>query len=159
MAWILIGLLLLEVGATGVSATPIQDVKMGTINANETWRGKILLLGDVEIPPGITVSVEPGTQIVVYPLDLTESGQSPRNPEIIIQGNLQLESKKDYPIEFMPLDEFPVKPLKLFNSSTRLIQFQPYHVDLVPLRQDFHKFQSQYFVFWTIIWGIQWLFR
>ena len=141
------------------NTTPFTDVKIGTIASNETWSGKILLLGDVEIPAGVTVTVAPGTQFEIYPRDLTASGQNPADSEIIIDGNLNLEAIPTSPIQFSPLSEIPSEPMKLDNTSTRLIQFQPYQVDITSLRQDFRQFKSQYFVFWTILWGVQWLFR
>ena len=39
----------------------------GVLHQDETWRGAVRLTGDVVVPPGITLALEPGTTVAVTP--------------------------------------------------------------------------------------------
>lgn len=48
--------------ASTPTQTPIVNrTTSGTIHRNETWRGEILITGDIIIPQGVTLLIEPGT--------------------------------------------------------------------------------------------------
>jgi parallel beta-helix repeat protein len=66
------------------------NVKSGTIADNETWGpGTIIVNGDVTVPDGVTLTIEPGTSILIlYDFDKLESGISASLSEIIVQGTL-----------------------------------------------------------------------
>ncbi len=60
----------------------------GTLLGNETWSGgPIVLEGDVVVPAGITLTVDPGTVVrAQYLTDSTYGGLDPSRIEIIVQG-------------------------------------------------------------------------
>lgn len=59
-------LLLLAAATTGMLTAAPHDVKAtttGAVDSNETWRGEILVTGDVLIPEGVTLTIDPGTTV------------------------------------------------------------------------------------------------
>ncbi|RMF58615.1 MAG: TonB family protein [Calditrichaeota bacterium] len=66
----------------------------GTLTENTTWQGVINLDGDVIVPKGITLTIEPGSRILCTPnKDKTGSGMDPEKVEIIVLGVLQANGK------------------------------------------------------------------
>ncbi len=61
----------------------------GTLAIDETWSGDILLTGDITIPEGITLTIDPGTR-VLFPAgsDDTASGNDTALTEILVSGSL-----------------------------------------------------------------------
>ncbi len=63
----------------------------GTIPASETWSapGPIVLTGDVIVPAGTTLTIDPGTEIRVQPLaDNSRGGVDTSRIELIVEGDL-----------------------------------------------------------------------
>ena len=61
----------------------------GTLPGNETWTGTVQLTGDVIVPPGTTLTIDPGTTVGVQPLaDNSRSGVDRSRIELIVQGDL-----------------------------------------------------------------------
>lgn len=60
----------------------------GEIDRNTRWFGRIVLEGDVIVPKGVTLSIEPGTRILIQARDKTRSGKDPEKIEIIVNGTL-----------------------------------------------------------------------
>ena len=47
-----------------LSPTPlVNHTTSGRLVRDETWRGEILITGDIEIPAGVTLTIEPGTTV------------------------------------------------------------------------------------------------
>ncbi|MBI2976944.1 MAG: hypothetical protein HYY33_08335, partial [Chloroflexi bacterium] len=45
-------------------ATPVVNVtRSGEIKHNEIWRGEVHLTGDIRVPKGVTLTIEPGTTV------------------------------------------------------------------------------------------------
>lgn len=66
-----------------------QTYYSGEIDRNTRWFGRIVLEGDVTVPKGVTLSIEPGTRILIQPAqDRTRSGKDPEKIEIIVNGTL-----------------------------------------------------------------------
>ncbi|MBD3868652.1 MAG: right-handed parallel beta-helix repeat-containing protein [Acidobacteria bacterium] len=64
----------------------------GTLPDNETWSGTIILTGDVLIPQGRTLTIDPGTTILMQPTaDNTHSGIDTSRIELIVEGDLIAE--------------------------------------------------------------------
>jgi len=56
---------------------------------DETWSGNLILKGDITIPYGITLTIQPGTIIKVVPADLDwDGGFSPGQVDIYSSGNI-----------------------------------------------------------------------
>ncbi|MBU1456813.1 MAG: hypothetical protein KKD01_19010, partial [Proteobacteria bacterium] len=97
-------------GETGLPSAPhsvtIDHKAMivsGTLESDETWSGTVYLEGDVIVPSGITLTVQPGTR-VYFPqlLDRTFSGNNSSKTELIIHGTLIAEGTEVEPVAFVP---------------------------------------------------------
>ena len=74
-----------------------------TVPASTTWSGEIYLIGDVVIPSGVTVTINPGTVINFRPdTDVYESGLDTNISEIVVQngGSLNASGNIQNPIIF-----------------------------------------------------------
>ena len=74
-----------------------------TVPASTTWSGEIYLIGDVIIPNGVTLTINPGTVINFRPeTDVYESGWDTNISEIVIQngGSLIASGNIQNPIIF-----------------------------------------------------------
>jgi len=74
----------------------------GVLAHNETWSGKIHVTGDVVIPEGITLVIQPGTTITFTPNSSDNDVKLPvlqklgiNKCNLIVKGNLRIEGKKD----------------------------------------------------------------
>ncbi|EKD26309.1 MAG: hypothetical protein ACD_79C01266G0001, partial [uncultured bacterium] len=78
-----------------------QPALYGTLKKNETWNGTINLLGDVTVPPGLTLTILPGTRIV-FPdrKDIIFGGNNNSKTELLIQGSIIAEGTSDNPVIF-----------------------------------------------------------
>ncbi|MCB0306133.1 MAG: hypothetical protein KDI38_20400, partial [Calditrichaeota bacterium] len=66
-----------------------QTFYSGEIDRNTRWFGRIVLEGDIVVPKGVTLSIEPGTRILIQAAgDKTRSGKDPEKIEIIVNGTL-----------------------------------------------------------------------
>ena len=58
-----------------------------TLSSSQTWRGTVYLIGDVVIPSGVTLFIDPGTVINFRPnTDVYVAGQDNDRAEIIVEG-------------------------------------------------------------------------
>ena len=69
--------------------TPKPPTYSGTLPYNQTWSGTHTLTGDITIPSGMTLTIEPGT--IVF---------TPANKKITVQGALVAEGTSSEPITF-----------------------------------------------------------
>jgi len=74
----------------------------GVLAHNETWRGKVHITGDVVIPEGITLVIQPGTIITFTPNRSDNDVKIPvleklgiNKCNLIVKGNLRIEGEKD----------------------------------------------------------------
>jgi TonB family protein len=66
-----------------------QRQVQGKITADTRWFGEIRLKGDVTVPKGVTLTIDPGTRIIIdAKSDATKSGKDPRHVEITILGKI-----------------------------------------------------------------------
>jgi len=73
----------------------------GNLVADETWSGTVSLTGDVTVPAELTLTIEPGTQIIFPALsDDTAGGQHTGLSELIVYGSLVAAGTSDAPIRF-----------------------------------------------------------
>ena len=73
----------------------------GSLTEDEIWSGTINLTGDVTVPEGLTLTIEPGTE-VVFPAkaDDTAGGYDSSITELIVNGSLVAVGTEDSPILF-----------------------------------------------------------
>lgn len=93
VAALLIGLAV--VGLAGCGRQKVTEVDKTTLEKDTTWSGQVLVKGDVYVPPGITLTVAPGTTVSFRKIDETSDRNlfgidSPYYPqaELIVRGRL-----------------------------------------------------------------------
>ncbi len=102
--------------ASLVARLPEAERKSGRLTADETWSGVIHMTGDVEVLPGATLTIEPGTLVLVAARsDDRRSGPAkpldPMNPKdppldgsqrtsLHVQGSLLARGTRDQPVIF-----------------------------------------------------------
>lgn len=70
---------------TTATTVNVHNTFQGKLFTNETWSGTWYLYGDVTVPPGITLTILPGTQIIVNSDPFTGNSYT-----LDIQGNLTI---------------------------------------------------------------------
>ena len=102
-----IGLLLLVWSFTfssqAISAKDWDSITTsGTLTHDETWGGRVHITGDVVVPEGITLVVQPGTVITFTPNRSDNNVGTPVLDELwankcnlVVKGNLRIEGEKD----------------------------------------------------------------
>jgi hypothetical protein len=82
----------------------------GVLTENETWSGTVTLTGDVTVPVGMTLTIEPGTE-VVFPAgsDDTGGGEEIGLTELIINGSLSALGTEGNEIVFRSSSGTPAK--------------------------------------------------
>ncbi len=61
---------------------------VGTIDADTSWSGTVWVSGDITIPTGATLTIEPGTTVNFARDDVTVSGTDTTNVEFHVHGSL-----------------------------------------------------------------------
>lgn len=75
---------------------PAQQTVRGTLTADTRWFGEIRVTGDVIVPQGVTLTIEPGTDIFFSPkADASRSGKDPKHVEIIVMGRILAEGSRE----------------------------------------------------------------
>jgi len=106
--------------ATGAPRIPANTNRTtsGRVAGDETWRGDVLITGDVEIPQGVTLTIEPGTRIRFTAQSDDQHGEEEYSPEdpstihatmisILVLGELDAQGTPDQPIVFTSDSEEP----------------------------------------------------
>jgi hypothetical protein len=92
-----------------VGVKPDPFTVSGVINKDTTWSGTVNVLGDVTVPEGITLTVEPGTIVRFAARWDKESSGNPVLTEFVIKGALIAKGTADKMITFTSeLTENPV---------------------------------------------------
>jgi hypothetical protein len=100
------------------AAGNVNRTTTGRMPCDETWRGELLITGDVEIPPGVTLTIEPATTIkfTAQSDDQHEPGEyDPQAPStyhatmisILVRGALRAQGTAEQPITFTSDSELP----------------------------------------------------
>ncbi len=80
----------------------------GALSGDLFWQGRVLLVGDVTIEKGATLTIAPGTEVIFLtsPADLDLLVDHPHFPgsELIVKGSLRAEGTAADPIVFRHLD-------------------------------------------------------
>ena len=56
-----IGVIFLFLSLVSCSKQQVTEIKVGTLESDTTWSGRVLVTGDVYVPPEVTLTVLPGT--------------------------------------------------------------------------------------------------
>ena len=94
-----------------VQHTQSIELNKLTISQDTTWQGNVIIAGDIFVPPGVTLTIAPGTQVKFKRIEKTEeqnlfSLENPYHPsaEIIVQGKLIANGTKDNRIVFTSVE-------------------------------------------------------
>ncbi len=91
-----------------IGARPFSVITGGTLSANTTWTNgdPYVIAGQVIVPEGVTLTVEPGT---VVKFQQASCGlQRPDLPGILVQGTIKAEGLTDAPIIFTSVNDHSV---------------------------------------------------
>lgn len=79
-----------------------QSIFQGkTIRSNETWKGTVIIQGDIVVAPGARLMIEPGTRVLFEPnRDDAAGGADKTRAELIVKGLLIARGKIDNKITF-----------------------------------------------------------
>ncbi|MCD4722894.1 MAG: hypothetical protein K8S13_24010, partial [Desulfobacula sp.] len=84
-----------------LAALSYAETISGILTEDETWSGIVNITGDITVPEDITLTIEPGTQIILSAQsDDTAGGQDSNLSEFIINGSLVAEGTDGNPILF-----------------------------------------------------------
>ncbi len=99
---------------SGCQKPQVTELFKQTIEKDTTWGGTIVLNGDIYIPPGVTLTILPGTTIKFKKIDETSDQNmfdvdSPYYPEaeLIIRGKLLARGTPDKQIVFTSAEMTP----------------------------------------------------
>jgi len=85
-----------------------------------TWSGEVLVTGDVTVPAGSTLTIEPGTTVRFAALsDNTAGGQDPERGELIVHGSLLAEAPPPPRILFTSAAEAPLPAIGMESGDPR----------------------------------------
>ncbi len=113
-----------------------DTMEMGgvTLEKDTVWKGSLLIDGDVFVPPGITLTIMPGTMIKFKRIDGTSDknmfgNDSPYYPqaELIVRGKIIAQGTRNKPIVFTSAerDAGPADwgAINLLGSKGNIIQY------------------------------------
>ena len=102
----------IETPGTGVTVTidsTLPATTSGPLTGDETWSGTVTLTGDVIVPSGVSLTINPGTTIQFQALNDDQSGgENTSRIELIVKGSLTADGSSS-PIVFTSTSENPVK--------------------------------------------------
>jgi hypothetical protein len=107
-------LLLALLLVTGCQKTPVTELSKQTLDQDTTWSGVVIISGDIYVPPGVSLTIEPGTIVKFKKIDASSDQNlfhtdSPYYPEaeIIIRGSLIARGTPDKQIVFTSAEMVP----------------------------------------------------
>lgn len=112
----------------------VITIKKTTLEKDTVWNGVVHVEGDVYVPPGVTLTIRPGTIIKFKRIDDRSDGNlfgvdSPYYPqaEIIVRGKIIARGTEDEPIVFTSL-EWDAGPadwgaINLLGSTGNIIEY------------------------------------
>jgi len=110
-------------------------IKSGTLSTVETWSGEVRLDGDVTVPAGSTLTIEPGTVF------LTDENLKTQ-PKLNVLGTLKVGQLDTGNTTF---------ETAALDGKTKIIRVTPYEIDTKGLKEEFHAFRTQYVWLWSIL--------
>ncbi|RMD49162.1 MAG: right-handed parallel beta-helix repeat-containing protein, partial [Ignavibacteria bacterium] len=85
-----------------------QQTWHGKLSGDTKWSGEIILDGDIIVPKGISLNIEPGTKIYVLPgTDVTKSGKDKNRTEILVFGSFIANGEPNNRILFTSRNDNP----------------------------------------------------
>ena len=82
----------------------------GALTEDETWSDEVTLTGDVIVPSGMSLTIEPGTVIRFTALnDDQGAGENTSRSELVVEGSLEALGTEASPIVFTSSSANPAK--------------------------------------------------
>jgi len=118
---------------TGCQKETALEIGKLTLEQDTVWQGTVLITGDIYVPPGVTLTIQPATTIKFKRFDETSDRnlfavESPYYPyaELIIRGKLIAKGTKKEPIVFTSA-EIDARPadwgaINLLGSDDNVIE-------------------------------------
>ncbi len=78
---------------SAIPAPVVDAVRTGPLDRSETWRGVVRLRGTVSVPPGLSLTIDPGCRV------LAEGSEGCR---LVVEGTLVAHGTAEAPIQFGP---------------------------------------------------------
>lgn len=136
-----------------IAASPYDHfhIRSGVLTGNTAWEGKNMVIADVVVPTGSTLTILPGTWIVFHNGDLDNRGLYPEKSEVIVQGKLELPENEKDSIRILDIRDPLVRPYLTGGES---LEIKPEAVDLRDLKEEWRGFKHQYAIVWALIYSI-----
>lgn len=83
-----------------VSSAFGQTTASGALAGDTTWSGTVTLSGDLTVPAGVTLTIQPGTVVTAAASDTLAAGTDTSRVEIIVNGALIADGTEASPITF-----------------------------------------------------------
>lgn len=79
----------------------------GVITKDAAWSGRVLVVGDVLVPEGVTLTIGPDTVVMFAPSDSSkiEPMFLSMQTELLVRGTLAVNGRRDGPVRFVPAPE------------------------------------------------------
>jgi len=74
----------------------------GAIYNDITLSGEVFITGDLIIPEGKTLTVDPGCTVYILNRDIDETGEDPDKIEILVYGTIDVNGEENDPCKFIP---------------------------------------------------------
>jgi TonB family protein len=85
-----------------------QETWHGRLSGDTKWSGEVIVDGDIIIPDGVSLNIEPGTKIYVLPnTDVTKGGKDKNRAEIFVFGSFIANGEPNNRILFTSKNENP----------------------------------------------------
>jgi nitrous oxidase accessory protein NosD len=80
-----------------------QSINAAVLTSNTTWEGTIELADDLLVPTGITLTIKPGTTVLISTAESTKTEPEYLSPltELTVRGNLSALGTPEKPIRFL----------------------------------------------------------
>ncbi|WP_224371645.1 beta strand repeat-containing protein [Hyalangium versicolor] len=96
---------------------------MGTLPSNSTWTpagNPWVLTGDVTVPQGVSLTIEPGVEITFAKTDGMGSGADTSRTELIVSGTLAVQGSSSAPVTLTATGAYGVRVL---SSGTAIVDY------------------------------------
>lgn len=82
---------------------PCHYAEAAVLTGDTVWQNELLLSEDLLVPPGVTLTIRPGTVVKVSPAESTKTDPEFISPlvEITVRGKIRIEGTPEAPVRFL----------------------------------------------------------
>jgi hypothetical protein len=99
-------------GNVSTPTLPLLFLPAGNLKKDVTWKasGEVFnLYGDLFVPSGITLTIEPGVTVRVAERDYSEGGMDAERCEVLVEGRMQISADSSAPVKFTSAASVPTR--------------------------------------------------